>query len=435
MKYITLSKELYIENRRKFCAKMQPGSIAIIVSNDELNKNGDGLHDYKQSSDMLWLTGMDQEDTWLMLFPDCPNPDFREVLYIKETSETIAIWHGHKHSKEEATALSGIVNVELNSKFEAALHPAMILAQHCYLNLNENDRATIVSENADLRFVRRLMTKFPLHTYHRSAPILQRLRAIKHPEEMKAIRKAIEIVGMSFERVMKFIKPGVMEYEVEAETIHEFIRNGATGNSFQPIVASGASACVLHYVENNRPLKDGDLLLLDHGCEYANYCSDLTRVMPVNGKFTARQKEVYDAVLRLQRQAMSMLKPNVIIMDYHQEMGKYITEECIALGLLTKEEVRDENPKWPAYKKYCVHGISHFLGLDVHDVGMRWEPLQAGMVLTCEPGIYIQEEGIGIRIENDVLITASGCEDLMQNFAIETGQIEEVMGKANLVAS
>ncbi len=428
MKYTALPQDFYIENRKKFCSKMKPGSIAIFTSNDEMPRNADAFFDWKQNSDLLWLTGIDQEETFLILFPDSPNPDLREVLFIKETNETIATWYGHKYSIKEANETSGIKNIVWNNNFESFSKTAVLLAENIYLNLNEHDRADTIVPTKQYRLVIDIKEKFPIHTFFRAAPILHRLRSIKQPIEIETLKKAIAISEKAYHRILKFIKPGLMEYHVEAELIHEYISNSGNGHAFQPIIASGSSACTLHYVENNKPLKEGDLLLVDTGCDYANYNSDITRCIPVNGKFSARQKEVYDAVLRLHRLAIKeYLKPGVILQQYHLDFGKHISEECIKLGLLKAEDVAKQDPAKPLYKKYCVHGISHHLGLDVHDSGLRWEKLEPGMVLTCEPGIYINDEGIGIRIETDVLITENGCIDLMANFPIETDEIEAIM--------
>lgn len=425
MKYPALPQEFYIESRKKFCAKMLPGSIAIFTSNDEMPRNADAKHNWKQNSDLLWLTGIDQEESMLILFPDCPNLDFREVLYLRETNETIETWEGHKYTKNEAHETSGINIIHWNHVFKQQLHPAIVLAENVYMNLNEHDRASLRVADQQQRLAKDIMTQYPLHNYHRAAPIMHRLRAVKSRIEVEQLKQAIEIANKGFRRLLNFVKPGVMEYEVEAELIHEYIRNAGTGHAFHPIIASGSSACVLHYIENNRKCKDGDLLLVDTGCEYANYNSDLTRCIPVNGKFSRRQKEVYEAVLRLQETAMRMyLKPGNVLQQYHIEFGRHISEECIKLGLLKNEEVV-RNPL--AYKKYCVHGISHHLGLDVHDSGLRWEKMEVGNVFTVEPGIYIAEEGIGVRIENNVLITETGCVDLMPQIPKQVEEIEQLM--------
>lgn len=432
MKYQGIDNRLFIENRAKFVARMKPNSIAIFRSNYEFVRNGDANLDFKQNSDLFWLTGIDQEDSFLVLYPDSPEEAFKEVLFLKQTNDIIAVWEGHKYTKEEATATSGIKNIQWNDTFFDAIRSKVNYAEHIYLTLNENDRFAYKSPYSDLDFAKQIKDMFPLHQYHRAAPILQRLRSIKSEIEMSLTRQAISISKKGFERIMRFTKPGVMEYEVEAELIHEYIRNAATGHSFHPIVASGESACVLHYVENNRPCKDGDLLLVDCGVDYANYASDMTRVLPVNGKFTQRQKDVYNAVLRVMRAATKLLVPGTMLMEYHKIVGKELMEkELVDLGLLTMDEIKNEDPAWPAYKKYFMHGTSHFLGIDVHDVGMRYEPMQAGMLFTCEPGIYIREEGIGIRLENNILITENGPYDLMDeiNMPLEVEEIEAYMSK------
>jgi Xaa-Pro aminopeptidase len=430
MKYQAINSQLFINNRQRFIQKMKPNSIAIFRSNYEFVKNGDASLDFKQNSDLFWLSGIDQEDSFLVLYPNCPDAAFRECLFLKQTNATIAVWDGHKYTKEEATQTSGIKHIYWNDGFWNTIRSKVNYATNIYLNLNENDRFSFKSPYSDLDFAKEMKTHFPLHHFERAAPILQRLRSVKSDIEMDLIKHAISISKKGFERLLKFVKPGVMEYEVEAELIHEYIRNAAIGHSFHPIVASGASACVLHYIENNKPCKDGDLLLVDCGVDYANYASDMTRVIPVNGKFTQRQKDVYNAVLRVMREATKLLKPGTMLMDYHQIVGKELMEkELVDLGLLTMDEIKNESADWPAYKKYFMHGTSHFLGIDVHDVGMRYEPMQAGHLFTCEPGIYIQSEGIGIRLENNILITENGPFDLMDaiNMPLEVDEIEAIM--------
>ena len=430
MKYQSIDNRLFIENRAKFVAQMRPNSIAIFRSNYEFVRNGDATMDFKQQSDLFWLTGIDQEDSILVLYPDCPEEAYRECLFLKQTNATIAVWEGHKYTKEEATATSGIRSIFWNDVFQTAIRSKINYADNIYLTLNENDRYAYKAPYSDLDFAREIQRDYPLHTYYRAAPILQRLRSVKSDLELGLTRHAISISKKGFERLLGFVKPGVMEYEVEAELIHEYIRNAGTGHSFHPIVASGASACVLHYVDNNKPCKDGDLLLVDCGVDYANYASDMTRVIPVNGKFTTRQKQVYNAVLRVMREATKLLVPGTMLMEYHKIVGKELMEkELVDLGLLTMDEIRNEDPAWPAYKKYFMHGTSHFLGIDVHDVGMRYEPMQAGNLFTCEPGIYIQEEGIGIRLENNILITNNGPLDLMDEIKmpLEVEEIESMM--------
>lgn len=426
-KYKLIDKQLFIDNRKRFTSQLKANSLAILQSNEVMPRNGDASFDFKQNSDMFWLTGIDQEECAVVLFPDCPVEAYREALFVKRTNEHIAVWDGHKYTKEEATAASGIKNVFWMDEFDGLMRAVIQMAQNIYLNTNENDRASNTAPYKDLTFAREMRKRFPLHNYERAAPILQRLRSIKHPLEVEYMKHAIEISNKMFQRVLKFVKPGVMEYEVEAEVIHEFVRNGATGHSFTPIVASGKNACTLHYIDNADTCRDGELLLLDTGTDYGNYISDMTRTFPVNGRFTSRQKEVYNAVLRVMREAKKMLKPGVLLMEYHAEVCKVMEKELVDLKLLTLNDIKNQNPTWPAFKKYYMHGTSHFLGLDVHDVGMRYEPMQAGMMFSCEPGIYIPEEGIGIRLENEILITENGCIDLMEHIPLEADHIEELM--------
>lgn len=426
-RYQLINNSLFTENRKRFVSNLQPGSLAILHSNDVMPRNGDASYEFKQNSDMFWLTGIDQEECAVVIFPDCPVEAYREALFIKRTNEHIAVWDGHKYTKEEATAASGIKHVFWMDEFDSLIRPVINMASYIYLNTNENDRASNTAPYKDLTFARQMRERYPLHKYERAAPILQRLRSVKSPLEVEYIKHAIEISNKMFKRVLGFIKPGVKEYEVEAEVIHEFIRNGAAGHSFTPIVASGKNACVLHYIDNADICRDGDLLLLDTGADYGNYISDMTRTFPVNGRFTKRQKEVYNAVLRVMQEAKKMLKPGVLLMEYHAEVCKVMEQELLSLGLLTQADIKNQNPAWPAFKKYYMHGTSHFLGLDVHDVGMRYEPMQPGMMFSCEPGIYIPEEGIGIRLENEILITENGCVDLMAHIPIEADHIEELM--------
>ena len=426
-RYQLIDSTLFIENRKRFTAQLKPKSLAILNSNDIFPRNGDANFEFKQNSDMFWLTGIDQEECAVVLFPDCPVEAYREALFIKRTNEHIAVWDGHKHTKEEAIAASGIKNIFWMDEFDGLMRAVINMADYVYLNTNENDRASNTVAYKDLSFAKQMKERFPLHQYERAAPILQRLRSVKHPLEIAYMKHAIEISNKMFHRVMQFLKPGVKEYEIEAEIIHEFVRNGAAGHSFTPIVASGKNACTLHYVDNADTCKDGDLLLLDTGTDYGNYISDMTRVMPVNGRFTPRQKEVYNAVLRVMRAAKSMLKPGILLMEYHAEVCKVMEKELVDLKLITLDDIKNQNPAMPAFKKYYMHGTSHFLGLDVHDVGMRYEPMQAGMMFSCEPGIYIPQEGIGIRLENEILITENGSLDLMEHIPIEVEQIEELM--------
>lgn len=427
MKYAAIDKQLFIENRKKYAASLKPKSIAFFHANDEMPRNGDSTFKFRQNSDLFWLTGIDQEQTILVLFPESPLPQYREILFLRQTNEKIAIWEGHKYSVEEARAASGIQMVLWLQDFDMVVPMLMNHAQHVYFNLNENDRQAWTVPYKDLRVANEYKQKYPSHTFERSGPIMAQLRSIKSETEIKLMQRACDITEMAFRRVLGFTKPGVWEHEIEAEIIHEFIRNRATDHAYNPIIASGYSACVLHYNENNKECKDGEVILMDFGCEYANYASDLTRCIPVNGKFTPRQRDVYDAVLRVMRAASKMLYPGNTIEKYHGEVGLLMQDELLGLGLITKEDIKKQNPDLPAYKKYFMHGTSHFLGLDVHDIGNKYMPMQAGMVFTCEPGIYIPEENLGIRIENDILITEKGQHDLMMNIPIEADEIEDLM--------
>ena len=424
MKYNRINSALFVKNRKKFADKMAPGSIAVFHSNDEMPRNGDAYFTFKQQSDLFYLTGVDQEDTILILFPDSPNPLFREMIFVKETSEQIAIWDGARLMPNDVFAVSGVSNVFWFHEFWKTIHSAFLLADNIYVNLNENDRFTDKVSYSNLRFTKEIITKYPAHQIKRSAPILANIRMVKEPEEIELLKEAIRITKLGFERLLKFVKPGVWEYEIEAELIHEFIRNKSRGFAFDPIIGSGKSACVLHYIENNKQCKDGDLLLLDFGAEYANYNGDLSRCIPVNGKFSKRQAEVYNAVLSVQKKAKTLLKAGVSIPDYHAQVCEFMSEKLVEINLLTTKELKD-NPK--AFLKYYMHGTSHHLGLDVHDVMHRFEPMQLGSVLTVEPGIYIQEEGIGVRIENDVILTENGVIDLMEGYPTEIDEIESLM--------
>ncbi len=427
MKYLPISKKLFIENRKRFAASLKPGSVAFFNSNDEMPRNGDGNFPFRQNSDLFYLCGIDQEQSLLVICPDSPLPQYREVLFLRKTNEVIAVWEGHKYTKEEAFETSGVKTVIWLEDMEGILTILMNHSQNVYLNLNENDRFSSVVPYRELRFANDIKSRFPAHNFERSAPIMRELRAVKSKEELGLMQTAIDITESAFRRVMTLTKPGVTEYEIEAAIIHEFIRNRASGHAYSPIIASGKNACVLHYNENNQVCKDGDVILMDFGAEYANYAADLTRSIPVNGKFTDRQKDVYNAVLRVLKTSIKMLVPGNQIEKYHVEVGKVMEEELIGLGLITKAEVAKQDPSYPAYKKYFMHGTSHFLGLDVHDIGNKYAPMLAGMVFTCEPGIYIPEEGLGIRLENDILITEKGQIDLMASIPIEIRDIEESM--------
>jgi len=427
MKYSAINNNLFIENRKRFAASLKPNSIALFTSNDILPTNADGSMGFVQNSDLFYLSGVDQEETILLIYPDAVNGAFKEILFVKETSELIAIWEGAKLNKEQATQTSGIKNVMWNNGFDAFLKSVMFQAEHIYLNSNEHTRRSIDTETAEMRFNKNILSKFPLHKVERSAPIMHKLRAIKSKYEVELIQQACNITEKGLRRLLGFVKPGVMEYQIEAELVHEFISNRSRGFAYGPIIASGANACVLHYVENNKECKAGDVILLDVAAEYGNYASDLTRCLPVSGKFTARQKQVYNAVLKVMKGATAMLTVGNLIPEYHKAVGMMMEKELVDLGLITMDDIKKQNPEWPAYKKYFMHGTSHFLGLDVHDVGDFNRKLEAGMVFTCEPGIYIPEENLGIRLENDILVTANGPDDLMKNIPLEAEEIESLM--------
>ena len=428
-KYHTLNKELFILNRANFIKQLKANSIAIFNSNDEHPMNGDAYHNFKQNSDLFYLSGVDQEDTILVIYPDCVLEEFREALFIKRTSDAMVTWNGYKLSMEQAREVSGIKNIYWADEYEVKMRPIINYASNIYLSLNENDRSIISTPYKDLRFAQMMRDKYPLHEFERATPILHRLRSIKSSYELELMKIAVGISEKMFARILKFVRPGVWEYEIEAEVIHEYLSNRANGHSFSPIVASGGNSCILHYVDNNKQCKEGDILLLDSGADYANYASDMTRTIPVNGVYTPRQKQVYNAVLRTMQEAKKLLKPGVLLMEYQAQVGEITQKELVDLGLLTMDDIKKQDPKWPAYKRYFMHGTSHFLGIDVHDVGMRYEPMKPGMTFSCEPGIYIKEEGIGVRIENEILITENGCIDLMEHIPIEADHIEELMKK------
>ncbi len=427
MKYKPLNPELFKLNRARFTSKMLRSSIAIFHSNDQMPRNGDSFFPFRQNSDFFYLTGIDQEESVLVLFPKCPKEGFEEVLFVKETSEHIAIWEGHKYTKEEAQKTSGIKKVFWLSEMDTILHEMILLAKRIYINGNENDRFVSEVMTRDHRKALELQQKYPGHKYHRSQIIMKKLAPIKSSYEVEVIKEAIAITHKAFLKVLKFVKPGVMEYEIEAEIIGEFIRNRASDHAYYPIIASGGSACVLHYVENNKKCKAGDVILMDFGAEYANYASDLTRCIPVNGRFTKRQKEVYNAVLRVMNEAKQMLVPGNTLTEYHKEVGKIMESELLGLKLISKADIKNQDPDKPAYKKYFMHGTSHHMGLDVHDLANRYDPFMAGNVFTCEPGIYIPEENLGIRLENDLLITDHGPVDLMADIPILAEEIEDLM--------
>ncbi len=430
MRYQPLPADLYKKNRHKFMAQMKPNSIAVFNSNDIYPISADSTLPFAQHRDIFYLTGVDQEESILLLFPDAKDPKNREILFLKEMNDHIKVWEGEKLTKEKATELTGIENVHWLQDFEALLKKLAFQAERIYINTNEHYRAATEVETREDRFIKKAKKMFPGHKFERSNPILQRLRSVKEPEEIAQIQKACNITEAGFRRILDKVQPGLKEYELEAEFAHEFLRQGSKGFAYTPIIASGPNANVLHYIQNDAEIKDGDLILMDVGAEYGNWASDMTRCVPANGKFSPRQKEVYEAVLRVKDAAAKMLKPGVIWADYQDKVGRIMEKELIKLGLLTEEDIKNENPEWPAYKKYFMHGTSHHMGLDTHDYGILEEPMQAGMVFTVEPGIYIPEEGIGVRIEDDYVIQEEGEPvNLMKSIPITVEEIEALMAK------
>jgi len=427
MKYEFISKDLFIKNRKSLISKLKKHSIVIFNSNDILPTNSDGTMPFIQNSDLFWLSGIDQEESILVIHYDPNKKKFEELLFLKETNEHISIWEGEKLTKKNAYNVSGVSNVYWLSDFEDIVDSLISKSKNIYLNKNMHSRANTPVQSRDDRFRVLVKNKFPNKNIFEIAPIMQQLRAIKSEIEVDLIKRACNITEKGFRRILPFIKPGVMEYEIEAELIHEFISNRSSRFAYQPIIGSGRNSCVLHYIENNKKCNAGDILLMDFGAEYANYASDLTRTVPVNGVFSKRQKEIYRSVLYVMKEATKMLRPGVLISEYHTEVGKIMENELIKLKLLDYHDVKKQDPKKPLYKKYFMHGTSHFLGLDVHDVGDFKKPITAGMVFTCEPGIYILEEEIGIRLENDILVTENDPEDLMKNIPIEIDEIESLM--------
>lgn len=427
MKHLPLDPQLFITNRARFVEKLKPNSIAIFVSNDEVPRNGDAIHLFQQNSDLYWLSGIAQEDSLVILFPDSPDPKFREVLVLVRPNEQKEKWDGKRLRRAEATAISGIQTIVWLDSLDALLQTWVHLADTIYLDTNENDRKASLVRTRDYRFVDEMKSRYPLHQYERAAKIMKELRAIKTPQEIEVVKKAVEITGHTFDRLLKFIKPGVMEYEIEAEIVHSFLRQRATGEAYSSIIASGDNARILHYVSNNGECKNGDLILMDFGALYGGYAADLTRTIPVNGTFTQRQKEVYNACLHLHNFAKSILKPGISIIDYTEKVGDEATDQFVKIGLLKKSDIENEDKEARAYRKYLYHGISHHLGLDVHDLGTRTEPIKPGMLFTIEPGIYIEEEQLGIRIENNVWITEDGNVDLFEGIPVTVEEIESAM--------
>tara|TARA_B100001758_G_C18408590_1_gene613993 strand:+ start:503 stop:1792 length:1290 start_codon:yes stop_codon:yes gene_type:complete len=427
MKYLPIDSQLFITNRKNFSAKLHNNEIAIFNSNDIMPTNADGVMPFRQNNDLFWLSGVDQEESVLVIFPYHSNKKMREILFIKKTDKHIAIWEGEKLTKKNALKKSGIDTVFWLHEMEEKITELISTAEAIYLNKNIHARATSKVQTRDDRFRLMIANKFPNKVIKEVAPIMHQLRSIKSPVEIALMQNACNITEKGFKRILPLIKPGVMEYEIEAELMHEFLINRSNGFAYQPIIGSGINSCVLHYIENNKKCEDGDILLMDFGAEYANYASDLTRTVPVNGKFTFRQKEVYNSVLHVMKEATKMLTPGTNFKDYNKEVGRLMELELIKLGLLDRHDVQKQDHEKPLYKKYFMHGTSHYLGLDVHDVGdMKWE-MKEGMVFTCEPGIYILEEKLGIRLENDVLVTKNGPVDLMKNIPIEVDEIESLM--------
>ncbi|MDC1325066.1 aminopeptidase P family protein [Ulvibacter sp.] len=430
MKYLPIDRKLFIKNRKGFASNMKPNSLAVFNSNDIYPISADSTMPFQQHRDIYYLSGVDQEESILVLFPDCPNKAHREILFLKETNEHIAVWEGEKLTKKAALATSGIQTVYWLQDMEKKMFELMTQCDTVYINTNEHYRANVDTETREARFTKWLLEKYPAHSVAKSNPILQRLRSVKDSIEIDLLQTACDITNKGFRRVLGFLEPGVMEYEIEAEFIHEFLRNRSKGFAYTPIIASGNNANVLHYIENNQACKNGDLILMDVGAEYANYASDMTRTVPVNGTFTKRQLEVYNAVKKVKDEATKMLVPGAYWKEYHEEVGKLMTSELLNLKLIDKADVKNENPDWPAYKKYFMHGTSHHMGLDTHDYGLLWEPMKANMVFTVEPGIYIPNEGFGIRLEDDVIIQENGAPfNLMRNIPIEAEEIESLMNK------
>ena len=429
MKYLPLNPQIFIKNRERFLKQMQPNSIAVIVSNDEVPVNGDALYPFKQNSDLFWISGIVQEDTMVILFPDNPDPKYRQVLVLVRPNELKEKWDGKRLRAEEGKAISGITSVVWLDSIDALLQQWIHLADTIYLDTNENDRKASLIRTREYRFADEMKARYPMHQYERFAKLMKELRAIKTPLEIEVMQKAIDITENAFRQVLQTIKPGVMEYEIEAEIWHSFLSQRATGPAYGSIIASGDRARTLHYVANNQECKDGEMVLMDFGAEYGGYCADLTRTVPVNGKFSRRQKTIYNACLHLHDYAKSLLKPGRTIVDYTDKVGEEATQQFLKIGLLKKSDIKNEDPENRAYRKYLYHGISHHLGIDVHDLGTRTETMKAGMVLTVEPGIYIEEEQMGVRIENNVWITKNGNKDLMKNIPITAEEIEMLMKK------
>ncbi len=428
MRHAPIDSKLFVQNRERLKKLLPAKSLAIVNANDVLPTNADGSLLMHPNSDLFYLTGIEQEESILLLAPDAFDPKHREILFLREPSEHLKIWEGHKHTKEAATKISGIPQVKWLSEFPVLFRQIMCELEHVWLNSNEHKRAHVEVETRDARFARECQAKFPLHSYHRLARLLHPLRVVKTEAEIALLQQAVDITEKGFRRLLKFVKPGVNECEVEAELVHEFVRNRAKF-AYNPIIASGANACVLHYNQNDQPCKKGELLLLDVAASYANYNADLTRTIPVSGKFTRRQKQVYNAVLRVMRASIKGATVGKLARDWQKESQVMMNEELLALGLITKADIKKQTEDELACRKYFMHGLGHPLGLDVHDVGFTTEPFAPGWVLTVEPGIYIPKEGFAVRLENDIVVTPDGPVDLMAGTPVEAEEIEELMAK------
>ncbi len=427
MRYSKIAPSLFVNNRNKLARYLKPNSLVVLNANDIMPTSGDGVMPFRQNSDLFYLSGIDQEETLLIVYPDAPKEEWKELLFLKKTNEHIMIWEGKKYTKEAASDVSGIAHIHWLDDFATMFKSLVERAACIYLNSNEHARAVLDVQTRDVRFMEWCKQKYPLHQYERLAPIMQRLRVVKSAPEIDLIREACDITEKGFRKVLPNIQPGIMEYEIEAALISEFICHRSRGFAYDPIVASGPNACVLHYIANDQPCKAGDVILLDVGAEYANYKADLTRVLPVSGRFTPRQRSVYEAVLRIMRQAQQLLMSSDNLHTYQQQVGEVVTQELVHLGLLDRTDVKNQSPKHPAYKKYFMHNTSHYIGLDTHDVGDTYQKLEPGMVLTIEPGLYIREEGLGVRLENVFVVREEGLEDLMASIPIEVDEIEELM--------
>jgi Xaa-Pro aminopeptidase len=429
MKYHPIDAELFVKNRSKLAEKIKTNSVVIIHSNDVFPTNADGTMAFRQNANLLYLTGIEQEETILVLAPDHPNEKLREVLFLRKTNEHIAVWEGHKFTKEEARVASGIQNVKWVEDFDQTLLTVLSETENIYLETNEHIRNGAITQTRNDRFIQECKLKYPMHEYHRLAPVIYALRSVKSAIEIDMIQTACDITEKGFRRILASVKPGVWEFEVEADLLHEFQRNRSRRFAYEPIIAGGANSCVLHYIENDKPLRDGDILLMDVAAEYANYHSDMTRTIPVGGKYSKRQRQIYDAVLRVKNAATELLAPGNAIPEYHHAVGELMEKELLDLGLIDKTDIKNQDPDWPAYKKYFMHGTSHHLGLDVHDVASIYAKFEPGMVFTVEPGIYVPAEGIGVRLEDNIVINKNGHTNLMANIPIEADEIEELMNQ------